>query len=68
MDQGAPGDVRGTRTSRLLSPKTPELARWFAEHKERWEGLKDTVRPEAWSRSTRSQLPKKNFQFDSSRA
>ncbi|HHX28298.1 MAG: aldehyde ferredoxin oxidoreductase family protein [Bacillota bacterium] len=57
--------VRGTKNISSSEPeKLRELARWFAEHKERWEGLKDTgTAGGVVSLNTQSALPTKNFQF-----
>lgn len=57
--------VRGTGTVSAAEPdKLRELARWFAEHKEIWEGLKDTgTAGGVVSLHNQSGLPTKNFQF-----
>lgn len=57
--------VRGTESVTAAEPeKIRELARWFAEHKELWEGLKDTgTAGGVVSLHAQSALPTKNFQF-----
>ena len=57
--------VRGTESVTAAEPeKIREMARWFAEHKELWEGLKDTgTAGGVVSLHAQSALPTKNFQF-----